>query len=262
MNSRPGLAESSETLMPAWLDKILGRNASDTPDNRVAVRTALQSAMKARARIVIEAPQGLVAGTTIWQVTRDELVVNQPYMSGMIYPLADGDPMKISFVERSTSITAQTRCLGRVKCNGPKGPMYVYRLRLPDALRFDDRRREPRADIDPAVAPDVQIQGGRVRETIVGMLADISATGMRIHTSGSTENFEIGQELQVQFPMPQPAGPMDEVVEVQRLLRDNQLGVNVICVSFRRRLPRLESLMDMTTERVPMPLEQVQRKIA
>jgi len=55
---------------------------------------------------------------------------------------------------------------------------------------------------------------------------------------------------------------MDEVVEVQRLLRDNQLGVNVICVSFRRRLPRLESLMDMTTERVPMPLEQVQRKIA
>lgn len=248
--------------MGAWLARIFRRRTARQTDAKAAVRNALQKAQRGKSRIRLESPQGLVAGTTVQKVAQDEMIVAQPRMSGMIYPLGDGDVLKLSFIEHSTHLTGQTKCLGRVKTNSSKGPVYVYRLTLPEMLHFEDRRGQPRNDIDPRVAPEVQITGGWLKVPLKGALADISSTGMRIHISGSTAGVEIGQELFLQFLMPEPAGLIDEVTEVLRLERDTASRMNAICVSFRRRVPHLEALLRLTTERVPMPLQQAQRKVA
>ena len=247
--------------MVAWFSKLFKRSAAPQADGMAAVRNALQKAMRNRSVLTLEAPQGVVARTTVLRVSSSEIIVTQPSVGGIIYPLAEGEWLKLSFIELSTHLTGRTKCLGRIKAPGMRGAT-VYRMSLPETLRFDDRRGEPRNEINPSVAPEIRITGARIKDVMIGTLADISTTGMRIHTSACTDPIEITQELTVRFLMPEPAGQMDEVVEVQRLEKDVGTGLNAICVSLRRRIPRLETLLRMTTEREPMPLEQAQRKIA
>jgi len=85
---------------------------------------------------------------------------------------------------------------------------------------------------------------------------------VRVHVKMPTDCIEISQELTVQFLLPDPAGMIDEVVEVHRLVVDEGTGLNAICASFRRRIPRLEALLRMTTDRVPMPMQMAQRRVA
>lgn len=249
-------------VMGAWLSSIFRRSGTPRPDPQAPIRIALQRAIRGKYRVTIESPQGIVAATSVLKLLRNELIVAQPFMSGMMYPLADGELIKFSFIEQSTNLSAHARCIGRMKTPGPRGPVYLYRLTLPDTMVFEDRRVQPRNEIDPSVAPVVTVTGGRLREPLTGALADISATGLRVHTRTETECLEIGAELTVQFLLPEPAGVIDDVVELQRLERDVGTGLNAICVSFRRRLPKLEALLRMTTDRVPMPLERAQRRVA
>lgn len=248
--------------MGGWINKLFGRGSTGKPSASAAVRQALQKAMRNRTAIVLEAPQGLVASTFVQTVSGDEMIVTQPSVGGIIYPLAENEWLKLSFVERDTNMSGRTMCVGRLKSKGPRGMTHVYRLSIPEVLRFDDRRGQPRNAIDPSVAPTVTTTGGRLKSPLLCDLADISITGVRVHTDLSTDAIEISQELTMQFLLPEPAGVIDEVVEVQRLLVDEATGRNAICVSFRRRIPRLEALLRMTTDRLPMPLEQEMRRVA
>ncbi len=248
--------------MGGWFSKLMQFGRGDQPDPKRPVRVACQRALQGRYLITLESPQGIVACTTIMRMLGDELIVAQPTMSGMLFPLADDETFKMSFIEQDTNLSGQTRCLGRTKTQTRRGAAYVYRLALPTTLRFDDRRGEPRNQIDPRVAPRIEVTGSRLKGTLVGSLADISITGVRIHTKDSTDRIEISHELQVKFLMPDPAGLIDEVTEVHRIEIDEDSGMNAICVSFRRRIPRLEALLRMTTDRAPMPLEQMQRRVA
>jgi hypothetical protein len=248
-------------MMSGWLSRFFKRSAATQPDGTAAVRNALHKAMRNRSPLTLEAPQGVVARTSVLRVSHSEIIVTQPSVGGIMYPLAEGEWLRLSFIELSTHLTGRTKCLGSIKAPGMRGAI-VYRMSIPETLRFDDRRGEPRNEINPSVAPEVRITGARIKDVMLGTLADISTTGLRIHTSGCTDPIEITQELTVRFLLPEPAGQMDEVVEVQRLEKDAGTGLNAICVSLRRRIPRLETLLRMTTERQPMPLEQAQRKIA
>lgn len=248
--------------MGGWFSKIFGRNDAGKPSASAAVRQALQKALRNRTSIVLEAPQGLVASAFVQTVSGDEMIVTQPSVGGIIYPLAEGEWLKLSFVERDTNLSGRTMCVGRLKSKGPRGMTHVYRLSIPEVLRFEDRRGQPRNAIDPDVAPSVQTTGGRLKSPLMCELADISVSGLRMHTSEPTDGIEVNHELTVQFLLPEPAGMIEEVVEVQRLLVDDATRKNAICASFRRRIPRLEALLQMTTDRLPMPLEQEMRRVA
>lgn len=248
--------------MPAWFSRIFSRSSSPVSEAKAAAVRAFEQAQRSRAQLTLESPQGLVACAQVRRVRPDHFIISQPVMNGMIYPLGDGDVLKFSFVEQSTNMSGQTTCQGRMKTNGSRGPTYIYRLAMPAMLHFEDRRAQPRNPVSPAVAPLITVTGGWLRQPLPGALADISVGGLRIHTAGDVSTITIGQELTVAFAMPDPAGLIEEVVEVHRVEPDAGSGLSAICVSFRRRVPRLEALLRMTTERVPMPLEQSQRKVA
>jgi len=245
--------------MPGWLSKLFGRSGGAKPAVNGAIRTLMQSAQRSKTDIRLEYPQGLVAATAILAVKDDEMIIAQPLIGGLTYPLTFGESLKISLINRDQNLTGQTRCLGRVKVSGPSGMVFAYRLTLPERLRQEDRRVQPRSEIEPDNAPEAQLYAGRLPQPLVGKLANVSMTGARLHTTLPLASLSIGQEVYLKFVLPEPEGVIDEVVEVQRLEADDASGMNVVCVTFRRRLPRIEALLRLSADRLPMPLAPPQR---
>jgi hypothetical protein len=257
--------------MGEWLSKMFGRAASKS-DTRGPVRQALQTALRARGKIYLESPdQGVVAATLIEQINQDEIVIAQPSIGGLTYPLAFGETLHISFVNNKTHLSGRTKCLGRVKVDAGAGrgrtqTLFAYRLSIPDALQSEERRIAPRTEIMPEIAPEANLYSGTLPAAFIGKLTSISMTGARLHTSQPLSALSLGQEVYLKCQMPEPVGLLDETVEVQRLEPDRRTGLNIVGVQFRRRIDRLETLMRFPSDRwsqsqTPMPQQQ-QRKTA
>ncbi len=236
--------------MGDWLAKILGRVVKK-PDAGGPVRDALHIAMRDRSKLYLESPdQGIIAATFIEQVTQDEIIIAQPSIGGLTYPLAFGETLGMSFVNGRTHFSGRTRCLGRVKVQaGARGSLYAYRLTVPESLKSEERREAPRTEIMPEIAPDAQLYAGAASTAVLGQLTSISMSGARIHTSQPLSTLSLGQEVYLKCAMPEPVGLLDEIVEVQRLEPDRRTGLNIVGVQFRRRVDRLEALMRFPSDR-------------
>jgi hypothetical protein len=242
--------------MGAWLAKIFGRVGGNRPASGGAVREALQAALRNRCKVFLEVPdQRVVANTQVQQITNGEIIIAQPAIGGMTYPLAFGETLRLSFVDQKSSITGRTRCLGRVKIAGEGGrTVFAYRLALPESLKIEERRvPPPSADVLPAAAPEAQLYRGTMPRPLTGRLTSISMTGARLHTSMPVTGFSIGEEVYLKVALPEPAGLMDELVQVQRMEGEAGTGMTVVSVVFRRRLPRLEALIRVSPDRLVMP---------
>jgi hypothetical protein len=241
--------------MGDWFSKIIGRIASKKPGSHGMVQQALEAALRSRARVMLEAPdQGIVSATIIEQITREELIVDQPSIGGLTYPLAFGERLGLSFVIGRTHYTGRTRCLGRTRLSSGagegRGPLYAYRLMMPESLKGEERRDAPRTEIMPEIAPKAQLYVGTLGNGMFGQLTSISMTGARIHTDQSLALLSLGQEVYLKTTLPEPVGLLDELVEVQRLEPDHRTGLSIIGVQFRRRIDRLEALMRFPSDRV------------
>lgn len=236
--------------MGDWLSKILGRVAKK-PDTRGPVREALHAALRARSKLYLESPdQGIVSATLIEQVTADEIVIAQPSIGGLTYPLAFGETLGVSFVVERTHHSGRTKCLGRVKVQaGGRGSLFAYRLSIPESLTSEERRVAPRTEIMPEIAPDAQLYAGASNTAVLGQLTSVSMSGARIHTAQPLSALSLGQEVYLKCTMPEPVGVLDEIVEVQRLEPDRRTGLNIVGVQFRRRIDRLELLMRFPSDR-------------
>jgi hypothetical protein len=258
-------ADNSE--MGQWFTNLLGRFRKQKTDTRGLVRAALQQALRNRCKVYLEAPQGVVAATQVQQVSLDELIISQPSIGGLTYPLAFGETLKISFVDQTTNLTGRTKCLGRVKVNagsftdGKIGTLYAYRMGMPESLKSEERRHEQRAEIIPEIAPDAQLYAGSITRPVLGKLTSISMGGACIHTDMPINSLSLGQEIYLKSTLAEPVGILDEVVEVNRLEPDRRTGMNVVGVTFRRRLDRLDTRKRTPTDRLAMPAQQ-QRKTA
>jgi hypothetical protein len=236
--------------MGDWLMRILGRGAKKA-DARGPVREALLAALRGRSKLYLEFPQGIIAATLIEQVTQEEIVIAQPSIGGLTYPLAFGETLGMSFVNDRTHYTGSTRCLGRTRVQaGARGSLYAYRLSIPQSLKSEERRVAPRTEIMPEIAPDAQLYAGAASAAVLGQLTSISMSGARIHTGQPLSMLSLGQEVYLKCAMPEPVGLLDEVVEVQRLEPDRRTGMNIIGVQFRRRIDRLETLMRFPSDRL------------
>ena len=238
--------------MGEWFSKILGRVSAKKAGVNAPVRQALDAALRTRARIMLEAPdQGIISATFIEQIDNGELVVDQPSIGGLTYPLAFGEKLGLSFVIDRTHYTGRTRCLGRARLpSGGRGALYAYRLMIPEALKGEERRDAPRTEIMPEIAPRAQLYVGTLGNGMFGQLTSISMTGARIHTDQSLALLSLGQEVYLKTTLPEPVGLLDELVEVQRLEPDQRTGLNIIGVQFRRRIDRLETLMRFPSDRL------------
>jgi hypothetical protein len=251
--------------MADWLAKILGRVSAKKPDTRGGVREAISIAMRSRSKLYLEFPHGIVAATLIEQVTQEEIVIAQPSIGGLTYPLAFGESLNMTFVNDRTHYSGRTKCLGRMKVQaGARGALYAYRLSIPESLKSEERRVAPRAEFMPEIAPEAQLYVGGSSTAVHGQLTSISMSGARIHTSQPLSTLSLGQEMYLKCAMSEPVGVLDEIVEVQRLEPDHRTGMNIVGVQFRRRVDRLELLMRFPSDRLTQAAAQAspQRKIA
>lgn len=232
--------------MGEWFWRLLGRGEAGHASSRPAVLDALQAALRNRCKVFLEAPdQGIVAATNVEQITADGIIIAQPAIGGMTYPLAFGESLKLSFVDQRTNLTGQTRCLGRVKIASGNGgaTLFAYRLALPSRLRVEERRTEPRSEIDFAAAPEAQLYSGSLLKPLAGRLTSISVIGARMHIAAPLSNLSMGQQLYLKFTLPEPVGLIDEVVQVERMDLDRRNGTHTIGVTFKRRVDRLAGVM-------------------
>ena len=247
--------------MADWLSKMMNKvkpaaagsvGTSVTKGGATSVRNALQAAHRNRCKVFLEVPnQKVVAATQVEQITNDEIVIAQPSIGGMTYPLAFGEALKISFVDQKSNLVGGTKCLGRTKVQSGDGrTLFAYRLAMPDSIKVEERRADARTEIMQEVAPEAQLYAGTMKSPIVGHLTNISMSGARVSMESAPPGLSIGQELYLKFQMPDPIGIVDEVVEVQRLDFDRRSSKHTVGVSFRRRIERLEALLRTPIDRL------------
>jgi c-di-GMP-binding flagellar brake protein YcgR len=205
----------------------------------------MQAALRNRCRVYLEVPnQGVVVTTQVEQITNEEVIIAQPSIGGMTYPLAFGEALKLSFVDQKSNLSGVTKCLGRTKVQAGDGrTLFAYRLALPESIKSEERRADPRTEITQEVAPEATLYSGTMKSPIVGRLTNISMSGARVSMEAAPPGLSIGQELYLKFQMPDPIGVVDEVIEIRRLEYDRRCSKHTVGVSFRTRLDRVEALM-------------------
>ncbi len=258
-NTRPRQVDVHR--MADWLSKMMNKvkpaaagsaAAPVTKGGATSVRNALQAAHRNRCKVFLEVPnQKVVAATQVEQITNDEIVIAQPSIGGMTYPLAFGEALKLSFVDQKSNLVGETKCLGRTKVTSGDGrTLFAYRLALPSSIKVEERRADPRTEITQEVAPEAQLYSGTMKSPVVGRLTNISMSGARVSMDSAAPGLSIGQELYLKFEMPDPIGKVDEVVEVQRLDFDRRNSKHTVGVSFQRRIERLETLLRIPVDRL------------
>ena len=222
-----------------------------------SVRRLLSVAQRDRAKLALEVATGahtLVMTTTIEQVRDDDFVISQPVIGALTHPLAFGEDIKIGFVHSAVHYSGHSRCLGRIKIpsggSGKSGRgeevqvLYAYRLTLPDSFRAEDRRAEPRVQVGLAGPIEAQLYAPSADEgPVLGNIVDISMAGARIITQSISGRIGPGRALYLKAMLPEPAGLLDELVNVVRVDCDSRTGQCTIGLRFQRRVEALERLL-------------------
>jgi len=235
--------------MPVWLSKVMSALGGQSAV-RDSVHATMQEAQRLRTKIaleVISGARGSVLATVIEQLDGESLIISQPSVGGLTHPLAFGETMKISFSQNNQHHVGQCRCLGRVKIaagNGhPEHLLFAYRLSMPESLQVEDRRREPRVNVDLGRTIEAQLYSPRLQGPLLGTVQDISMTGARIRSAMGVGSVASGHELFLKSMMPEPIGLVDEVVDVVRVEIDPTTGEHTIGIAFRRKVQGLEEFI-------------------
>jgi c-di-GMP-binding flagellar brake protein YcgR len=234
--------------MGEWFSKVISALAGQT-DPRQNTKRALQAAHRARVRVALEVPsagQTVVVTSTIEQVRDDDFIVSQPTVGGLTHPLAFGEAINISFVNQSLYHTGQTRCLGRIKVPAGQGDnvLFAYRLAMPDELRVDDRRKQPRVTITLSAMPQAQLYSLLSGEKPhAGYIHDISMTGARILLPQPPQRLMPGDALFLKAALPEPVGLIDDLVDICRIDIDPRTSQCAVGVKFRKRIEGLDVLI-------------------
>jgi hypothetical protein len=240
--------------MGTWLSKMLNTLVVQSATQQearqtllaaqaVGVQLSLELTDHARANILL---------TTIQQVRDEDFIINQATIGGAAHPLTFGEAVKIGFVLDSRYHSGETRCLGRIKIRmaQPAHPgasdsvMYGYRLAIPNSIRAEDRRTEPRAQLgfDQPIEAHLYAPAA-AHGAILGHLLDISMLGARVLATPMRPPLEPGGFLYLKVMLPEPGGLLDEMVNVARVDNDPRGGACTITVRFQRRIESLERLM-------------------
>jgi hypothetical protein len=244
--------------MAAWLSKVFSA-ISNLADANASVREALQQACDERIKVSLEmkAPgQPSLMTTTIEQVREADLAISQPIIGGHTYPLAFGEPVRLSFIRGGVHHGGRSRCLGRIKIasgvgasaatrrTSDQGTMFAYRLEMPQTLETDDQRGQRSVQIDIAGAIEAQLYAPQQASgPCLGTLIDISMSTARVRSSAPPSWIAPGQPVFIKAMLPEPVGLIDELVDVSQLEPDGDGSHYAITISFRRRINGLAELM-------------------
>jgi c-di-GMP-binding flagellar brake protein YcgR len=236
--------------MAAWLAKMMGALAGQS-EVRSSAKQALQAAQRDRVKIALEiinsaSPHTSVLNTTIEQVRDEDLVISQPSVGGLTHPLAFGEQVRISFINKSMYHIAESRCLGRVKIPSGGGSqlLFAYRLAMPDTMRHEDRRNQPRVSLGDDMAFEAQLYAPACDGPLLGTVLDISMGGARVRTPMAAGRIEAGQEIYLKTLLPEPVGLLDELVQVTRIENESRASNGQIFgLTFKRRIEGLSELI-------------------
>ena len=246
--------------MPAWLTSVK-RALGTEPSAQVRARLLLKEAYRERTTLELEplSQRGfhkLVLAAAIEQVRDNDLVISQPLIGALNYPLATREELIMSFgVSSVGAVGGKTQVLGRVQVpSGGALPLYGYRLAMPAALRADERRRHRRVTFGSGPSQAAALYPRPKDAPLRGFVLDISIGGMLIRMLHEPEcKLALQQRVHLSVQLPPPVGVIDEDVTVVRIAPDANRINNYVGVAFEREIEGLADLVHRLEQGQPAP---------
>lgn len=238
--------------MPQWLAKVVDALSGGELSE---VRRILEAARRNRTKLHLESfgpgadqdDESIVLISTIEQVRAKDFVIDQPTIGGITRPLAIGEQLRVSFLTTSGLMTAETRSLGRVKIpSGGTRAFFGYHLAMPDHIEAEERRIAGRVLVGFDLAPEVELHTDRTHflAPVRGVMHDLSAAGMKIRTRNAADRISPEDRVYLRVDLPDPVGPLTEMVVIVRVDPGRSSGENIIGVRFERHIETLDELIE------------------
>jgi hypothetical protein len=213
------------------------------------VRTVLTWAQRSRARVELEPltmttrmPVALTA--RIEHVLEDAFVVSQPVVDGVVRPLGRFETYRLAIASPQGRMTGDTQALGRIKiATAGDALLYGYRLSLPPRIQISRRRR----DLEILMGRDTVREGELYiinhRGPVLGLVEEVSATGARLLCRNGRNHIAVGQDAFLKLDLPDPLGPIREMVSVTSVDPDEETGCLNVRVAFEKRNQRISDVL-------------------
>jgi hypothetical protein len=211
------------------------------PEGRAFVRRALEQCARKGWRIQLASArrtprQDQTVAATIEQVRESDFVISRPMNGAHHYPLAIGEPLRLTLICSLGHCSAAAKVVGRFKMpsggtGGATDAFYGYRLSMPETLVVTNRRRFHRtpAPLGPNIHMTLHPVGC---EPLIGDLLDISAGGMRLRLRDPDALLIDGQQMLVTGELSGPSEAIAQMIRVVRTQQCDRTNCPIVAVSF------------------------------
>jgi hypothetical protein len=230
-----------------WLNRLinaLGHDSNAVADPHEVMRDAHRS--RARVELVsVNPPAGAPEplATTIELVDDDTIIVSQPVRGGTTRLIGRFEQYRITVPTSYGSATGVTRCVGRQQIpSGAGDTLYGYRMNIPDTMRANHRSPLTRIMGDDTVREAQLLLLGR-DGPINGLVQRLDGAGATLICRNASSLLQPRRRAAFRLDLPDPVGPVDELVTITDAAPDPRSGAVIVDVRFDRRLKSIDQVL-------------------